>query len=104
MLRSSEERRFVTANPRSAELSARAAAGHLLRGVPLDRKQRVAGGFPVFCEHAEGGHLVDVDGHRYVDLCLGDTGAMTGHSLAVTVQAVGHQARHGFTTMLPSAA
>ena len=28
----------------------------------------------------EGARFTDVDGHEYVDLCLGDTGAMTGHA------------------------
>jgi len=39
-----------------------------------------AGAFPPFVREAQGAHFVDVDGNRYVDLCLGDTGAMTGHS------------------------
>ena len=29
---------------------------------------------------ARGAHLIDVDGNEYVDFCLGDTGAMTGHT------------------------
>jgi glutamate-1-semialdehyde 2,1-aminomutase len=43
-----------------------------------------------------------VDGHRYLDLCLGDTGAMTGHAPAPTVEAVRAQAGRGFTFMLPT--
>ena len=50
----------------------------------------------------EGAHLTDVDGHRYLDLCLGDTGAMTGHAPAATVEAVRAQAGRGFTFMLPT--
>ncbi len=34
-----------------------------------------AGAFSPFVREAEGAHFYDVDGHRYVDLCLGDTGA-----------------------------
>ena len=41
---------------------------------------RWPGQFPVFFVEAEGARVVDVDGNEYVDLCLGDTGAMTGHS------------------------
>ena len=44
--------------------------------------------FPVFVEWAEGARFADVDGHEYVDFCLGDTGAMAGHSPAPTVAAV----------------
>jgi glutamate-1-semialdehyde 2,1-aminomutase len=43
-----------------------------------------------------------VDGHRYVDFCLGDTGAMTGHSPSSTVKAIEQQSRRGITLMLPS--
>jgi glutamate-1-semialdehyde aminotransferase len=43
-----------------------------------------------------------VDGHEYVDFCLGDTGAMAGHSPAPTVAAVQRQVARGITTMLPS--
>ena len=49
-------------------------------GVPVPWMMLWAGGYPVVATHAEGNRVVDVDGHEYVDLCLGDTGAMTGHS------------------------
>ncbi|HET7441038.1 MAG TPA: aspartate aminotransferase family protein, partial [Terriglobales bacterium] len=61
-----------------------------------------AGAFPPFVREAQGAHFFDVDGHRYVDFCLGDTGAMTGHSPAATVSAVTEQVRRGITLMLPS--
>ena len=60
------------------------------------------GGFPLFVESAEGAHFTDVDGHEYLDLCLGDTGAMTGHAPAATVAAICRQAARGITTMLPT--
>ena len=63
---------------------------------------RWAGGFPLFVTGGEGAYLTDVDGHRYLDLCLGDTGAMTGHAPAATVEAVRAQAGRGFTFMLPT--
>ena len=49
---------------------------------------RWAGGFPVFAREASGARIVDVDGHEYVDLCLGDTGAMPGHGPPAVVEAV----------------
>jgi glutamate-1-semialdehyde 2,1-aminomutase len=61
-----------------------------------------AGAFPPFVREARGAEFFDVDGHRYIDLCLGDTGAMTGHSPSATVTAVEQQARRGITLMLPS--
>src|SRR4029079_7240543 len=101
-LRADEERRFVAAHPRSQELSEQ-AAGSLLAGVPMPWMTRWAGSFPVFLERASGARLVDVDGVEYVDLCLGDTGAMTGHALPAVAEAVAARASAGFTTMLPSA-
>ena len=32
--------------------------------------------------------VTDIDGHEYVDFCLGDTGAMAGHSPAAVAEAV----------------
>jgi glutamate-1-semialdehyde 2,1-aminomutase len=61
-----------------------------------------AGAFPPFVREAQGAHFYDVDGHRYIDFCLGDTGAMTGHSPFATVKAVEDQIRRGITLMLPS--
>ena len=82
-----EDRRFVEARPRSRELFERAKAS-LLGGVPMNWMVRWAGSFPVFVKEASGAHFTDVDGHRYLDLCLGDTGAMTGHAPPATVEAV----------------
>jgi glutamate-1-semialdehyde aminotransferase len=59
------------------------------------------GGFPVFVASANGCTVVDVDGHDYVDFCLGDTGAMTGHAPEATVRAVRTQLDRGMTSMLP---
>jgi glutamate-1-semialdehyde 2,1-aminomutase len=61
-----------------------------------------AGAFPPFVRDAKGAHFYDIDGHRYTDFCLGDTGAMTGHSPSATVEAVEEQAKRGITLMLPS--
>ena len=78
------------------------AGRSLLGGVPMHWMVRWAGGFPLFVEGGEGAQLTDVDGHRYLDLCLGDTGAMTGHAPPATVDAVRAQAGRGFTFMLPT--
>jgi glutamate-1-semialdehyde 2,1-aminomutase len=45
---------------------------------------------------------VDVDGNEFIDLCLGDTGSMTGHSPAPTVAAITSQLAKGMTAMLPT--
>jgi glutamate-1-semialdehyde 2,1-aminomutase len=61
-----------------------------------------AGAYPLFVTEAAGAHFWDVDGHRYLDLCLGDTGAMTGHAPAASVEAILRQAQRGLTFMLPT--
>jgi glutamate-1-semialdehyde 2,1-aminomutase len=100
-LRAAEERRFVDTHPRSAALAER-AGGSLLAGVPMPWMTRWSGAFPVFAESATGARLVDADGIEYVDLCLGDTGAMTGHALPAVTEAIARRAASGITTMLPS--
>ena len=96
-----ELERFELEHPRSRELSKQAETS-LLAGVPMPWMIRWAGGFPVFAATAEGARFRDVDGHEYIDFCLGDTGAMTGHSPEATVRAVSEQAGRGITLMLPS--
>ena len=59
-----------------------------------------AGGFPLYLERAHGATLVDVDGNEYADFCLGDTGAMAGHSPEPTMRALARI--EGITTMLPT--
>jgi glutamate-1-semialdehyde 2,1-aminomutase len=101
-LRLLEEERFSAQHPRSAAL-AEDARESLLAGVPMPWMTRWPGAFPVFFDTASGARFTDVDGHEYVDFCLGDTGAMTGHALPQVADAVHQQALRGITTMLPSA-
>lgn len=97
-----EEERYAAAHPRSRELAARARE-HLPGGVPMPWMVRWPGGFPLFVSAARGARIVDVDGREYVDFCLGDTGAMTGHAPAAAVEAVRAQLERGLTFMLPTA-
>src|SRR5258707_3218545 len=100
-LQKREEQKFISEHPKSAEMYARARKS-LLGGVPMNWMKKWAGAFPVFVAHAKGAHFTDVDGREYVDLWLGDTGAMTGHSPDVVTDAVAKQLRQGITLMLPT--
>lgn len=71
-------------------------------GVPMSWMVKWPGDFPVFVGSAAGAHFTCVDGIDHIDLCLGDTGAMMGHSPAPTVEAVTAQLGRGITTMLPT--
>lgn len=94
--------RFVAERPASAAAH-RLASANLPGGVPMSWMQKWPGPFPVHVESAQGAHFTCVDGTDHVDLCLGDTGAMSGHSPAATVAAVGRQLSRGITAMLPTA-
>ena len=100
-LMSGERERFAAAHGRSRELFER-SRDSLLAGVPMSWMTKWAGGHPIFFESAQGARLSDVDGNEYVDLCLGDTGAMAGHAPAATAEAVRRRFQTGATTMLPS--
>jgi glutamate-1-semialdehyde 2,1-aminomutase len=100
-LSSREEDRFIVERPRSAAMY-RVAQDSLLGGVPMNWMKKWAGAFPIFVKNAKGAHFTDVDGREYVDLCLGDTGAMTGHSPDVVAEAVTRRVRNGITLMLPT--
>ena len=96
-----ERRRFADEHPRSAELFERGKQ-NLLGGVPMPWMSEWAGSFPVFVAQAEGARFTDVDGVDYVDFCLGDTGAMTGHAPKEPTVAIAEQAAKGITLMLPT--
>jgi len=96
-----ELERFRAEHPRSHALTEEARRS-LLGGVPMHWMVRWPGGFPVWAAEAKGARFRDVDGHEYVDFCLGDTGAMTGHAPEPTLRALAAQAPRGITLMLPS--
>ena len=94
---------LATRTPRSRELAERANA-HMIGGVPMQWMQIWAGQHALFFERAKGNRITDVDGNELLDFCLGDTGAMAGHSPEATVAAVRRRLDDlgGVTTMLPT--
>jgi len=96
-----EEERFVARTSKSRELFEK-AKGVMPGGVPMSWMTKWPGKYPLFVASAQGAHFVDVDGNEYIDLCLGDTGSMTGHSPQATVEAISAQLKRGMTAMLPT--
>ena len=96
-----EEERFLALHPKSGELFKKAKEV-MPGGVPMSWMAKWPGAFPVFVDSARGAHFKDVDGNEYIDLCLGDTGSMTGHSPSATVDAINAQLKRGMTAMLPT--
>ncbi len=97
-----EREEFSRRNPRSA--AAYEAANHLFGRVPMTWMNKRAGGFPLYLGTAHGATVTDLDGHSYVDLCLGDTGAMAGHSPDPVVAAIRRRIEEsgGLTAMMPT--
>ena len=97
-----EEERYVSEHPRSKSLFEEAKK-NFVSGVPMSWMRIWSGGFPLFVEKAEGVYITDVDGHDYLDLCLGDTGSLCGHANPDIVEAICRQMQtRGTTTMLPT--
>jgi glutamate-1-semialdehyde 2,1-aminomutase len=96
-----EKDAFASAHPRSRALASESAP-HFLAGVQMPWLVEWESPFTVFVEKAKGAEITDVDGNHYIDLCLGDTGAMFGHSPDVLVAAVREAVDRGLTYMLPT--
>jgi glutamate-1-semialdehyde 2,1-aminomutase len=97
-----ERERYLTLHPCSVMLS-KQASQHFLYGVPMHWMSDWGTPVPLFVQRANGAHFTCADNIDYTDFCLGDTGAMFGHSPPAVAAAVKNQADKGFTTMLPSA-
>jgi glutamate-1-semialdehyde 2,1-aminomutase len=100
-LREVEERRFLQLHPKSGELYEKAKS-NMPDGVPMSWMVKWPGAYPVFVDQAKGASFIDVDGNTYIDFCLGDTGAMTGHAPEPTVTAIREQVGKGLSAMLPT--
>ena len=94
---------YQARHPLSAQAFA-AAAANLLGGVPMTWMRMWPGGFPLYLASAAGARLTDIDGNEFIDFCLGDTGAMAGHSPAAVQDAIARRYTKlgGATTMLPT--
>jgi glutamate-1-semialdehyde 2,1-aminomutase len=98
-----ERARYAETHTRSAKAYADGRAS-LFGGVPMTWMNKAAGGFPLYLDGARGARVRDVDAHEYVDLALGDTGAMAGHSPPAVLAAIRSRAedKGGITAMMPT--
>ncbi len=100
-LLAAERLRFLAEHPRSRVLYEQ-ARGSLLSGMPMNWMHRWPGGFPIFAVSGRGARIEDADALSYIDFCLGDTGAMTGHAPAAALAAAQARLERGVTFMLPT--
>ena len=100
-LREREAQTFRKARPKSQARLGNGISG-FLGGVPMHWMTDWPTPFPILVDKARGATIVDVDGNRLDDFCLGDTGSMFGHSPPPVAAAIRRQAGRGLTYMLPS--
>jgi glutamate-1-semialdehyde 2,1-aminomutase len=96
-----ERAAFAKNHIESARL-AQTSAAHWLNGVPMHWMRDWNTPHPLFVRRAQGVEVEDVDGNTYVDFCLGDTGAMFGHSPPAIARALAETGATGITSMLPA--
>jgi glutamate-1-semialdehyde 2,1-aminomutase len=92
---------YDSLHPRSKQLTGRGIEG-FYQGVPMHWMRDWSMPCPFVVDSARGAVLTDADGNDYADFCLGDSGAMFGHSPAPVVEALVRQAQRGLTFMLPT--
>jgi glutamate-1-semialdehyde 2,1-aminomutase len=97
-LREAEER-YIQANPRSAAIH---AAGKAAMPGGNTRTTLHYSPFPVCIRSAEGSHVTDLDGHRYVDFINEYTAGVMGHSDAAVRAALMQSIADGLTLGGPS--
>lgn len=98
-----EQALFAQRHPACAALQ-QSCDRHYLFGMPMHWMRDWPNPHGLFVHQAQGAHLHCADGHRHVDFCLGDTGAMFGHSPPAVAQALARQGAEGLTCMLPGPA
>ncbi len=99
-LRATEAATFRAARPKSAAAFGKGIAG-FFGGVPMHWMNDWPTPFPIVVDRARGATILDIDGIRLDDFCLGDTGSMFGHSPPPVARAIRRQADRGLTYMLP---
>ena len=100
-LRAREDATFFERTKKSKEAFDNAQE-MLLNGTPTPWMGDWGTQHPIFVSTASGNKLTDIDGNVYTDYCLGDTGAMFGHSPEATAEIVAKQVRQGITFMMPT--
>jgi glutamate-1-semialdehyde 2,1-aminomutase len=99
-LRTAEASAFSKARPKSKAAFGKGIDG-FFGGVPMHWMNDWPTPFPIMVDRARGATILDIDGIRLDDFCLGDTGSMFGHSPPPVAGAIRRQAGRGLTYMLP---
>src|SRR5918993_525690 len=98
-LRQREERRFWRERPRSVGLGRRGLRS-MPNGVPMSWFVSLYHLAPVYVVEGAGAHIVDVDGHRYLDTNVGDMSTFCGYAPPAVTEAIAARATRGVQFML----
>ena len=86
-LRDREQERFWRERPRSVELR-RQGLKSMPNGVPMSWFVSVYHQDPLYISYGEGAHIVDVDGHRYLDANVADMSTFCGYAPPAVTEAI----------------
>jgi glutamate-1-semialdehyde 2,1-aminomutase len=95
-----EQGRFWRERPRSVELRHQGLES-MPNGVPMSWFVSVYHQDPLYISYGEGAHIVDVDGHRYLDANVGDMSTFCGYAPPAVTEAIAARATRGVQFMLP---
>lgn len=101
-IRGEEEVRFRQSHP-AAQRAFHQAEKTMPHGVPLHWMSQWGTPYPIYAQAAHGARLRDIDGHEYIDFCLGDSAALYGHGHPVVMDAIARDLTElGTSYMLPT--
>lgn len=92
---------FLAERPRSTALLERATASMPL-GVPMAWMVALHGHPPTYMDRGEGAYVIDVDGHRMLDVNIADTSMFCGYGPEPVVRAVSERIRAGSQFLMPT--
>ena len=95
-----EQGRFWRERPRSVELR-RQGLKSMPNGVPMSWFVSVYHQDPLYISYGEGAHIVDVDGHHYLDANVADMSTFCGYAPPAVTEAIAARATRGVQFMLP---
>jgi glutamate-1-semialdehyde 2,1-aminomutase len=95
-----EQERFWRERPRSVELRRRGLKS-MPNGIPMSWFVSLYHQNPLYVAEGAGAHIVDVDGHRYLDTNVGDVSTFCGYAPPAVTEAIAARAARGVQFTLP---
>ena len=100
-LKGREEERFWRERPRSVKLRRRGLES-MPNGVPMGWFVSLYQQDPIYVADGVGAHIVDVDGHRYLDTNVTDVSTFCGYAPPAVTEAIAAREVRGCSSRCPS--